>query len=623
MKKAKWTLGRIIDFEYCLRQDMTISDDNYLKKRDTEIYINQILPSGLTSPSEIFLIWLESIRKTANENPVRINDTHRNFSPGNMYEECLGLLRVIFLIAGFMAGISVCLAFFSYTGHQPLNVSWFLAITLFPQLCLIMVLSGFFLASRSGFMQQKRFVPYPFLGFVIKQSLMMLSRKSLEKISSEKIDAVEATLAIINEGKQVYGLLFFWPLFIIMQLFGIAFNAGILLSTISRILFFDTAFGWQSTLQMSADMVYKVVSMVAIPWRWILPAGTGFPDIDQIIGSRIVLKDGIYHLATNDLVSWWPFMCLTIVFYGLLPRIIMFLSGLVCLEKSLEQQKFDHRECSRLLRRMVMYDAVPDSGKQLPHAPSIEKLSHAPELSHTPEQTPIISDTTAVSDIQAANTHKKPSDTSGHEAADPYKQSSAISDFKDASSSLLGHIPPPIKITPCIALVPEDIYEAMDKEFFMELMKTRHLYDVRKTVVVGIDFEKELEYVQTEYATAVNVKKTKEKPDGFGYDNWSVVMLQEAWQPPIRETLNFIKSLRKVLDKKTRIIVALTGRHVETYKEHAKTEYTETNSTDLNYNTKHGSTSFFTPVDTSDWEIWKTKLSTIADPWLVMEKVIQ
>ncbi|MBF0233843.1 MAG: DUF2868 domain-containing protein, partial [Desulfamplus sp.] len=349
MEKIKWTLGRIIDLEYCLRQEMAINDESYLKKRDEDIYIKHIRPTGSVSPPEILLIWLESIKNSEKRHCVL-----HNFSPGDLYEECLSILRIIFMIAGFVAGVSVCLTFFSYTGHQPLNVSYFLAITLFPQLFLLMMLFGFLLASKFNLIEQKRFAPYPFLGFIFEKSLRTLYRRSLKNISSEKRDTAEATLATINEAQKVYGPLFFWPMFILMQLFGIAFNIAILLSTIFRILFFDTAFGWQSTLQMSAQMVYKVVSVIASPWRWFLPAGEGFPDLDQIIGSRIVLKDGIYHLTTHDLVSWWPFMCLTLLFYGLLPRIIMFVSGLLSLKRSLEQQTFDHRECSRVLRRMVI-----------------------------------------------------------------------------------------------------------------------------------------------------------------------------------------------------------------------------------------------------------------------------
>ena len=35
----------------------------------------------------------------------------------------------------------------------------------------------------------------------------------------------------------------------------------------------------------------------------------------------MVLKEGIYHLTTPDLVSWWPFLLLAVCFYGFLPRI--------------------------------------------------------------------------------------------------------------------------------------------------------------------------------------------------------------------------------------------------------------------------------------------------------------
>ena len=74
----------------------------------------------------------------------------------------------------------------------------------------------------------------------------------------------------------------------------------------------DIAFGWQSTIQFSSDAVYTFVKIFSLPWSWIEPLSIVNPTYAQIQGSRMVLKDGIYHLATPDLVSWWPFLLLSV-----------------------------------------------------------------------------------------------------------------------------------------------------------------------------------------------------------------------------------------------------------------------------------------------------------------------
>lgn len=584
MEEIKWTLGRIIDFEYFLRKDMACSDEKDLQKRDREIYINSISPQETTSPGRMLLLWLEAMRCSEAisnsgdpesgevKNSGSSGDRIKIFSPGTMYEEWLSLLRVIFMILGFMAGVSICLTFFSYTGHEPLNVSYFLALTLLPQICLIVIFSGFFLCLKFKLIKIRRFFLYHLLSLMIERSLLALNRGALQRLSADKRETLLAALAAVREGQQIYGLLFFWPLFILMQLFGIAFNVGILLSTLFRILFFDTAFGWQSTLQMSAQMVARVVSTVATPWGWFMGKGIGFPDLDQIIGSRIILKDGIYHLSTSNLVSWWPFICLAVIFYGFLPRVIMFFSGVILLKISLEQQSFDHRGCSRLLKRMVRPEIDPE------HSSTPETVSWHTSSSDAVEERTLLN--------HGAYAHSSPD-------------------------------PPPVHMKPSIALVPEDISDLMDRDAFISLLRETHGLDIIKTVLIGVDFDKEIESIQEEYGAACKSRDLKG-------EDLTLVLLQEAWQPPIRETINFIQSLREITDKRTPIMVALTGE-AGGDKICSESPEIEGKSVSDRYGASgacHKSELLFTPVERSDWDIWRVKLSTVADPWLTVERLV-
>ena len=96
------------------------------------------------------------------------------------------------------------------------------------------------------------------------------------------------------------------------------------------------AFGWQSSLQFSAGQVAEAARCLALPWSWFLQEGLGYPSLEQVQGTQIVLKEGIYNLDTKNLVSWWPFLCMSLVCYGLLPRCIMLLAGLSRYRRQLE-----------------------------------------------------------------------------------------------------------------------------------------------------------------------------------------------------------------------------------------------------------------------------------------------
>ena len=64
--------------------------------------------------------------------------------------------------------------------------------------------------------------------------------------------SLEAVAGLVRGKRQIYGSLFYWPVFILAQIFGVWFNLGVLGTTFMKVLGSDVAFGWQSTVQFSA-----------------------------------------------------------------------------------------------------------------------------------------------------------------------------------------------------------------------------------------------------------------------------------------------------------------------------------------------------------------------------------
>jgi len=346
-----WTIGDVIDLHYILEQDRKVKEEEILRNRDRALYLEKIqnlLPLDVmerpfeeASKKLIIRLWLFSMEKRS------------DIFPGKLVDEGLSLLRGFLFMGGVLTGIAFCLSLFSYTGKLPLNISYFLGVILVPQtLLMLFTMAGLFLMMvnpAKGF----RFGLYPVFGLLVEFVMKRVVRKTMDKLSGDKKGALFSAFGMVLRSQKTYGLLFFWPLFILMQLFGVGFNLGVVASTLGRVAFSDIAFGWQSTLNLSSAFVFKAVSAMAFPWSWVFPSGIGLPSLEQIQGTRLILKDGIYNLATGDLVSWWPFLLLSVIFYAFLPRVVLLIFGYIAQGKSLNNQRFDGWETGKLINRLV------------------------------------------------------------------------------------------------------------------------------------------------------------------------------------------------------------------------------------------------------------------------------
>jgi hypothetical protein len=75
-----------------------------------------------------------------------------------------------------------------------------------------------------------------------------------------------------------------------------------------------------------------------------------------------------------------------------------------------------------------------------------------------------------------------------------------------------------------------------------------------------------------------------------------VLVLQEAWQPPIQENLNFLRQLRRRLGDRAGIVVGLVG--------------------------KPAPDTIFTPPREEDHRIWKQRVEALGDPYLEVERLV-
>ena len=516
--KSPWRIQDIIDLEYFLQQDKERTSPTELqeiRQRDRHIYQGVIASraGGQETPDRDLLLacWLQARRE---EDEPGGN----NLLPGRLAAEIHGKLRTLFLALGILTGLGAGLSFFTYTGTAPLNVFHYLAAFVFLQLAILGLLAC------SLLLRARRPSPSPTLLSSLVAGLLIrlyqaAARRLLAGMSAERRSSFQAALGILK-GKGHYAPLLFWPVFLLTQLFAIGFNTGLLAITLFKVASTDIAFGWQSTIQFSAEAIFHFVRVLALPWSWCVSGTLAYPSLAEIEGSRIILKDGISYLATLNLISWWPFLCFTLLSYGLLPRIALLLLAVYRQRKALAELQLDQAVFDRLLVRM---------------------------------QTPLVS------------TRAEPEGPKGRDAT-------------GTGPRVEGHKPSPR--TGLLVLVPDDIFERCEDAELNRILAGNGNFPAEK-IKFAEDYISDRDIITNLAASE---------------SSQAILILMEAWMPPITDFIAFLRDLRQASARTTLIRIGLLGRP--------------------------GQGTIFTSVAPQDLKVWQRKIDSLGDPYLAVENFV-
>lgn len=525
--KLQWQIRDVIDLEYFLNDGSDLregADHNVLSRTDRKTYLEYIQPALLRNKKSIndkkwiLRFWLEHKKetvKTSGEDKVL---------PGESYQTIFWLILLFLIAAGIATGSAATLSFLFYKGVSPINVSAFLGIFVLLQIALVMLTVVLSVMRRHIRLLHNLSITHRILGSLFAGLSFKLRETAVSALPAKNRNRLMAAIGMGKGKHSQYGFLFFRPFFILMQVFAVCFNVGILLSLILKVIVSDLAFGWQSTLQFSAQVVHQAVVLFSLPWSWFVPPDLAHPTIEQIEGSRIVLKDGIYHLSTSGMVSWWPFLCFAIVFYGLLPRIILLLTGILGHRRAMAKIDFQTADCDRLIRNLTTPE-IRTSGSSIEPAHDTESLS-----------APILQKGIPVHD-------------------------------------------PPLTVTgnAIIAIVPDDIDASCPEDELQTRIDKSTGHKLIRKISFGADTIQSIESIQE----ILNHHAPENR-------NVSILILQEAWQPPIREALLFLKHLRKTIGNQPIIRIGLVGKPLPT--------------------------TIFTLPDPNDITIWKQAIASLGDP---------
>lgn len=222
---------------------------------------------------KILKSYLEKLKKKTGS---KVNSTGKSvLNKANEYKESLSFL---YLSISFIVGLVSSIGLLNYDGRYPINVFTFLASFVFFPFVVVFIF-GLLVLFNSGFKK----VMSPFMSFMKDISLI-----------------------------------------------GALISFGGLLGLILRVTFSDLVFGWTTTLEASPSLVHKMVLFMSYPWsHFFSEAVPKFEFIEATqyyrYGGSFVSEGLMNMVELRNMGRWWPFLSCSILFYGVIPRLLLFL----------------------------------------------------------------------------------------------------------------------------------------------------------------------------------------------------------------------------------------------------------------------------------------------------------
>ena len=344
-----WTVADLLDFEGLLADDQAEEiDDATLRNRERNLVEESIRPrlpndgAGALDPDaaiserrRVFRLWLDARREQ--QANAESNSGRAAVSPGEAFAGSRWMVALIFGVLSLLAGVGVITSIL-HREQRYFNVVLFLAITLLPQLALLLALGiGWLLRGRK---------PEKAAGVfqvIVRKAVDALSEKALTRKVG---DHAERSWRALRR-RPYLG----WPLAVTTQTAAVLFNVGLLIAFATSLLVMDLRFFWESTPAMeAANSLKMIVDALAMPWSWSLPDLV--PTGEEIEATRIVAVNDFTE-RTDSAKVWVPFLILTLAVWGLLPRLLLRLAVGWLGKKSVQRYAFNERSHRELWRRLT------------------------------------------------------------------------------------------------------------------------------------------------------------------------------------------------------------------------------------------------------------------------------
>ena len=271
-------------------------------------------------PLEQVLVWLEAHKKRVKKPLV-----------GKTITSALYKISLMLGLASFFLGLFSGIGLLSYSGKEPVNVLYFMAMVIILPL-FSMLLS---LIAMVRVRHANEVLVHLSPAFWMEKILSLLSKK---KVEETVIDPVLANWIVIKRS----------------QMLALLFSFGLLLALVVTVVSKDIAFSWSTTLHIDAKTFYDFLYAVSLPWRELCVSGV--PSLELIEQSHYFRlgnsldKTMIEHPAL--LGEWWKFLALATLFYALFLRLLLLMTATLGLRVALKEAILNLEEVKILLTQM-------------------------------------------------------------------------------------------------------------------------------------------------------------------------------------------------------------------------------------------------------------------------------
>jgi hypothetical protein len=330
--RSKLTLSQLIDLEVALEKDREMSaeevraGDNAFIAKHSWIYREK-------DASDFSIRLTEAWIERSVPSP----------SPGQKFLGFLNLIDIILVCCGLLFGGSTAFVLLHYDGTVPINVLKYLGVFVLLQLILLFLLSFHILFGQ-------------------KLGVFQDALKNFAHVRSKVFGRGEGGLTLIRKVRKIYSAPESWLILKVTQHFALSFQLSALFVTLSLVGFTDLAFGWSSTLNVSAETFHRIVQVISMPWAWL--GNEWSLSVEQIrdtqffrLENRYVSSIGTERIGNvTAATSWWRFLIAAHVIYGLVPRVLVLAFSGIMFRRSLRRSLTESFAFSAVQRRLLATD---------------------------------------------------------------------------------------------------------------------------------------------------------------------------------------------------------------------------------------------------------------------------
>jgi len=277
----------------------------------------------LSTPLKLLALWRESKIHL-------LPHPHRS----TIIMKLLSGVTLFLLLLSFILGLFSGIALLHYSGDEPVNLIYFLAmVCILPIVTMILSAIAMLRANQADSM-----LVHISPAYWIEQIILLLPRHHQEQINMLKINPLLSNWIVLKRS----------------QLLALSFSFGLLLALMGVVISRDVAFAWSTTLDISAESFHYLISLLALPWSEFLPQAV--PSLELIEKSQYFRLGGKLdsELVSNAalLGQWWKFLAMMTLFYALMLRFLLYIFASFALRRAIYRSIFSIDGVRELLHQM-------------------------------------------------------------------------------------------------------------------------------------------------------------------------------------------------------------------------------------------------------------------------------